>query len=231
LKKTPEFVELYRLELDPYIKLSEKVGLVKMLSAELGLTEHQICSVKDTHLLIFRRMHNQRQILTNSYFVELGTGLIKKVERHLVSEVTLSDGETALSYSFDESPILQDIVQFAYQYCPEEAVEGLEEEHVIDCFLGMFPNGTYYNPKKRPGPEAEPLPIEIVRKFTTLVWQYLFQQRKRVKAPVDVTVWFDDEMVKVIFVVPKKDNDQFQQTLQQWHNFIHAVNIKSAMES
>ncbi len=226
LKRTPEFIEVYRLHLDSYIKLGEKIALIRKLSEELALTDYQVCSIKEKYLMVFRRVQQKTELLPATYFARLSGGLLKKVDRNLLSNISLTDGVRYYTYSFEDSPIINDLMNEAHRFA--DIPENLTLDQVTALFLETFPEGTFYDPCKKPGPLAESIPIDSVRKFTSLVWQYLFRQRKRMKADMDVTVLFDEEIVKVIFVIPKKESDDFQEKLLNWHNFIHATNMKLA---
>lgn len=230
LKNKKEIVEIYKLQLDHYIQAQQRIGLLRRMREQLGLAGDHVCLNGDHPLLFYRNVTDSTTELTPIDFANISQGLIRKVEHCYVGEVQNPEIFNAPIYRLEACPLLQDLIEKPLKHALEDPNFPQYYQEVIYNFIEQFPNGIYYDPERHLGPTATPLPYNIVRKFTMLIWQYLFKQRGSSRADTDLTLLFNKGLVHVIFVIPRDPNSEEEtKKIREWHLLIHAVNISHSL--
>lgn len=97
----------------------------------------------------------------------------------------------------------------------------------IERFTQLFPEGICYNPLRRLGTKADPLPLETVRTFGVLINRYLYANDKEQSSEIDLSLLFLSPVIKAIFIISKKDYRE--EDIQKWRTYLHALNIEAAL--
>jgi len=230
IKHCDELVEVVHVKIDPHSLIRQKMELIRKLKETFQLTDKQICLYGADSVLFYQPISSAQILLPNTTYAELGKGIINHIEQDLVYTNRNVFDQTGLDYSYIDSPIINHIKERAFVHVDIRNIR-VSDEEIKSTFSELFPDGVYYDPKRNLGPEAEAPSLETLRKFTSLIWQYLYHKKAKKKSDFDLTVLYDD-LVKVVFLIPKKaNNEEFGQKLKYWYQYIHANNIKRAVES
>ncbi|MCB1149412.1 MAG: hypothetical protein KDK48_04540 [Chlamydiia bacterium] len=230
LKKTKELVEIYRLNLDENIQIAQKMQLIGRLLSELRLSADQICICSSHAILFFRPVSSAGFLLPNTVLAEVGNGLVRTFEQDLIHTNPELVEKNGLDSSFLNSPILRSVTDNAYGQAKIERGTSISKDELIKRFTDSFPTGVYYDPKLNLGPQATPPPVEDLRKIQMLIWKFLFRQKKSIRCNLDVSIWYQDDMVKIVFLIPDRFNIQAESDkILQWHKYIHGTNIMFAL--
>lgn len=223
-------VELYKIYLDDYILPQQRIGLIRRLTEKFELSGDHICLNGDHPILFYREFDTTDPSPTPMDFAELGLGVVKKVESEYVGHLDSAHLFNRPIYPLEECPLLQDILQKPLNHYRDAENFPENPAEVIEVFKILFPTGIYYDPVRHLGSKAVPLPLDAVRKFTLLIWQYLFKQRGNSYSDTDLTVIYENGLIRVIFVFPRSHiTEENSQKVRDWHRLIHAVNIRQSL--
>lgn len=230
LVQIKERVDLYKISLDKKTTLAQKMGFINRLSEELDIPGDHICVFGDYPLLVYLPVSRGDTNPINATVAMLGKGIVSNIEHSLIAQQsTYWVGK--LPINVKNSPFIKELTARSLERNSHLPHFSTEVDIVTGHFMGLFPNGIYYNPGRHLGPEAEPLPYETVRKFNFLIWEYLYQRKSGRSADVDLSLLFEAGVVRVIFVIPRNVEDgAYFQKIHEWHDYLHAVNVAESFQ-
>ncbi len=229
IKSCNNLVEVCKLTLTDKAFFKDKITIIRRLVEALNLSGEQVCLYGKQNILIYFDITEKSILHRDSIFAELGKGLITQFNKELVFTNKLSFEKIKLDHSFIDCSILKDIAEKAFSKNNIQKFF-LNDNEVVLKFFELFPQGVCYDPVKYCGPLAKPLPDTAIRRIFSLIWDYLYGRKNSSICEIDVTVLFDENVLRIIFLVPMQEHSrELLGKLYDWHQFIHSINIARAM--
>lgn len=225
-------VEIFKLHLDQYVQTHDRINLIRRLMQRFNLTGDHICLNGDHPLFFYLELDPEASHPHDIDFSEIGFGIIRKVEREYVGHLSTYTLFDRPIYTLADCPLLQDVIEKPLKHAQEAHDFPQTVEELTAIFTEQFPTGTYYDPKRHLGTRAVPLPLNVVRKFTMLIWQYLFKQRGNARTDTDLTLLFDNGLIRVIYVIPREEGvEEMSKKVRNWHLLLNAFNVREALKT
>lgn len=196
--------EVYFLKFHPQMTSQQKIYFINQIKKNHMQNADYLC-IFDHHSVAFFRTASHSSMLLRE-LVMLGGGFIQKIESKAMQSLELIKKEL---WEGDALP----------------STYACDKQSLIEDFFQKFPMGICYDPLRRLGPHATPLPVDKVRGFIALINKYLLQEKEKGRNDIDLSVFINQGTIQVIFVVPTKHN---KGSIQAWHKHLHAINIHHA---
>ncbi len=104
---------------------------------------------------------------------------------------------------FSPAPIQQQILPLIHQNRMSPLPRRLNEQAILQQFFWYFPYGVCFNPTAQLGPDAKPLAQRVIRGLLYKVKRYLNDPDDHQALHYFLSVYYAEQHVKMIFVIPK----------------------------
>lgn len=107
------------------------------------------------------------------------------------------------------TPLQQVVLPLIERFKEESMVFISSERALLTLFMQYFPQGIYFNPRIKHGPDAQKLPLKYRRHLLHHVMAYLRDPQSHNLLLLDyfVSVYYHQNQVSLVFLVPKKCYD------------------------